>query len=142
MSETKKTVKKKLKTSPMFKHVKACLDEKVVWEGGIAYLEKWLYLGQDFPCGQCHQSGGIRFIRCTTGVFKTCIYCNFTEEVLPRDPTTNAELARLIERKQISVNEAWKILKRDMRQKFPPAGLPSPRGTRVRAPLPENIETE
>ena len=142
MSETKKTTKKKLKVSPMFKYVKNCLDERVVWDNGIAYVERWLYLPQDFPCGGCNQTGGVRFMRCTPGVFRTCKYCNYTEEVLPRDPSTGEELARLLERQQISVNEAWKILERDMRQKFPPAGLPSPRGRRVRAPLPENIETE
>jgi len=133
--------KKKFPVSPMGVHKKNLVDERVVVLGPRRIVaEKWLYLQEDFPCGACHQTSGVLFMRGLVGVVRTCEYCGFTERVEPINPDTGEEQARLLERREISIEEAWEILRRDGRHKFPPAGLPRIRRRRRRKPIPEDLE--
>jgi len=143
--EKKAPKKRTYKVTPQHKHVKICIDERIVVRNGTPYYEKWAFLPEDFPCGMCGKPDDIKFMRCPTGVYHACDWCGVSQKVEPQHPNTGEDLARLIERKPISVEDAWVVVERNRQTKFPPAGLsPLKRRRRKQRPLdeiiPEDVE--
>lgn len=118
--------------SPPKKHFDNVVAEFIVMKGDIPTYQKWQFLKEDFPCGSCKITDGTRFMVLKTGVYRSCTLCGVTEKVLTIDYDTKEEMARLIDEKRCSVEEAWEILAKTGADRFPPAGLPKSKSSKAR----------
>ena len=107
---------KKLKITPLDNFVKNCIHEHIdIRANGEIVREIWGFYAENFPCGMCHKTDEILFIRVSPPlnmVAKTCKYCGITEPVPVRNPIDNAEIGSLIKTEAITVEEAYEFIKK------------------------------
>ena len=113
----------KYPVSPDNVHLENLVFETIVVKNKLPYYQKWLFKREDWNCGRCGNSQNTVFMTRPTGVVRSCTYCGFTEHITPINFDSGDEMAILVTEKQVSVEEAWELLKKHNAEKHPPAGL-------------------
>lgn len=147
MSEPKKSKKEWVcpPVTPLNKHVKYCVDERVVEIGGKLVYQKWIYEQSAFPCPMCGKTVDVLFMRLPLGVFRTCSWDGFTEMIHPRHPDTDDEIAYKAEERPINLDETWEVMERNhsTMPPFKPPWIPERRrGRKVEPPIPPASEEQ
>jgi len=125
MSTENKIDSSKFPITEQGKHVKNLVHERVVVINDVPYYEKWVFRQVDYPCGMCGRGDDVVFCRIPplNAVVRSCENCGFTEIVNPTNSDSGEEIAYNVERRPITITEAWAFVKRFNQDRFPPMGL-------------------